>query len=209
MQLYSAAIRHGGELISCALICPAAGAWAYVERLDPPQVDGTGAGAGWFAQMRKVPGAAFVRGASSMTDAINGECQQLVSRVADGAARKVLLRLDRCDAGLASELGKDWAPVDQDAHALAAFRKLYSGRRKDVTPPNHSLLRALELAAVDPSPGCDVFFEEITRLELLLGTKNAQSMRAWFRRRAGPPAALRGQRGGRRQVPVSAATSAI
>ena len=179
LDVYASAVAGGGQWVSCALVCPALQTWVYIEQTEPPSalVDADGA---WHQELRKVPHASFARGEEELMKAAR-EALARMCGAADGSLRlKPLLCVDDRDS-FCQMMNVEAVKVRVRPGVAREFcRRIGMGSRRRP----HALLLALELAVSDECLRHAMSMEEITRLELLLGTKNAQSMRAWMRRRA-------------------------
>ncbi|MDF2461867.1 MAG: hypothetical protein K0Q43_102 [Ramlibacter sp.] len=186
IDIYAGGVRASGQWISVALVAPQVQAWTYLEQMEPP-------GAllphgeqpkGWVAELRKVPRAHFVKSERELLDAAAAEVARIsLMGCGDGIAAAPMLRV-ALDSDLATALGVPGSGVQVRSGLARKFLEHSNGGRR--LSRQHALLYALELAACDGQARHPLAIEDITRFELLLGTKNAQSMRAWLRRRAVP-----------------------
>lgn len=179
LAVYAAAIRAEQRWISCALVCPRLNAWVYLEQEDLPEV-ASGLDRSWQEELRKVPHVLYARGDKRMAEMVRHELALMLDEagIPDG---EVVVRASP-EPALADLVGAASVGVAVRPGILRMFHKkcgVASGQ-----PRAHALLQALALAVADANAVEPMVVHEINRLELLLGTKNSQSMRAWLRERA-------------------------
>jgi hypothetical protein len=185
IEIYLAGLRPYGQWVSCALVAPQVQAWTYIEQMDPPGaaplVEGVRT---WADELRKVPRTLFVKSERELLDLVVTEICRLCELLGEEGRNAVpMLRVDG-SSQLAAALGMQASHVQIRPAVARQFCEQSNGGRR--VSRQHALLQALELAVSDGKARHPLLIEEITRFELLLGTKNAQSMRAWLRRRAAP-----------------------
>lgn len=184
IEIYLAGLRPDGQWVSCALVAPQVQAWSYIEQMDPPGAVSVEGVRTWVDELRKVPRTLFVKSERELLDLALTEVGRLCKLLGDDGRTAVpLLRVDG-NSELAASLGLQASNVQVRPAVARQFCEQSNGGRR--VTRQHALLQALELAVSDGKARHPLLIEEITRFELLLGTKNAQSMRAWLRRRAAP-----------------------
>lgn len=182
LDIYVSWVSGEGQWISCALVCPSQHKWVYIEQIEPPAASEPrpAAASAWAQELRKVPHTVFAKSEPELLALVRDAVAQMVASADGGAALAPLLRVRNLD-GFPQEVDLPAERVRVRPGLAREFARKCGAAR--LNRP-HALLWALELAVSDESLRHAVVVEEITRLELLLGTKNAQSMRAWLRRRA-------------------------
>lgn len=193
VDVYASSVRDQGQWISCALVCPQLQAWIYIEQIDPHLPAGQARPA-WSDELRKIPRARFARSESELLELARGTVAEFVERAANlsGTPVDAVLRLGEADM-LSEALGVHSTVVSTSQAALEEFWLKCGAREANRA---HGLLVAMGLAASDTESRYPLQLDDISRLELLLGTKNAQSMRAWLRLRATPKRQAVRRRGG-------------
>jgi len=182
VEIYVATVREHNQVISCALVCPQIHEWIYIEQIDPPMP--VADRPSWARELRKIPRAQFAKGETELLETARATVAtftRLAARSADSVPHAVL------------RTGPNERPADVLGGAFATEPAVVCRKEADEfwlkcggkdSSRQHALLVALELAASDSARTHAVMVEDIARLELLLGTKNAQSMRAWLRQQA-------------------------
>lgn len=187
IQVFVAGIHAQGQWVSLALVCPYTSQWIYLERVDASQFAPapplrSDEPKNWGQALFKVPTTEFVRTQAELLTRARKGITLLAAGVPGARTAQLLLRLHPSVVDLASELNLPFAPVQSDPETLPEFRKQAFGRGQH--PGEHPLIAALEAAACEQHDGVPLQLEDISSVELLFGTKNAQSLRAWLRDRA-------------------------
>lgn len=186
VDIYVSAVKGDDTWVSAALVCPAAQAWEYIELIDPRfKLDPSGARPAWAHDLRKVPRTVFAHTEAELFAAVDTVKDGLLGRLpAAAGAREVIYRVSAMAAFAERLVGQCRRVTGPDDALASEFTQRCNGKRAGRP---HALVDALQLAVSDQERRQPLLIEEITRFELLLGTKNAQSMRAWLRERALAP----------------------
>lgn len=162
----------GEGLASVGLVEPESGDWFYAELV----ADGPRVGMGGFRgsdSLTLVPGTTFASSHAQLAAKAKAwiearSCVSIRTRCLD----PILPMLDAFVPVVAQ--------LDPEKPRVLIFEEICTRSRPNVFP--HALLDAMSLAIADPYAFRLLQIPRIQHLELVLGTKPAQSLRAWLRR---------------------------